>query len=35
MIGFKRKRIVITSPLDGVVIPISRLSDPVFSEDIL
>jgi len=35
MIGFWKKRIVITSPLDGVVVPVSRLSDPVFSGDVL
>jgi len=33
--GLKSKKIEIPSPLDGKVIPISGLSDPVFSDDIL
>ena len=35
MLGFKSKKIVIPSPLDGEVLQISKLSDPVFSEGIL
>ncbi|MDR2572109.1 MAG: PTS glucose transporter subunit IIA [Oscillospiraceae bacterium] len=35
MFGFKAKKIEIPSPLDGNVVPISELSDPVFSDDIL
>ena len=32
---FNKKNIIITSPMDGVVTSVSKLSDPVFSEDIL
>ena len=35
MFGFKSKNIIIPSPLDGNVIQISKLSDPVFSDDVL
>ena len=35
MFGFKKKGIVISSPLDGEVIAVSKLSDPVFKEDLL
>ena len=35
MFGKKSKIIEITSPLDGTVVPVSELSDPVFSDDIL
>ena len=35
MFGFKSKKIIIPSPLDGTVISVSKLSDPVFSDDIL
>jgi PTS system beta-glucosides-specific IIC component len=36
MFGFKKKSsIVIASPLDGSVVAVSKLSDPVFSDDIL
>ena len=35
MIGFGKKRIVITSPLDGVVVSISKVDDPVFSGNVL
>jgi len=31
----KKSSIVITAPLDGYVVPVAQLSDPVFSEDIL
>jgi len=31
----KKSSIVIASPLDGTVVPVSQLSDPVFSDDIL
>ena len=31
----KKKEIVIASPLNGVVIPVSEVSDPAFSEDVL
>ena len=33
--GFRKKGISIASPMDGVVVPVSELSDPVFKEDIL
>jgi len=33
--GIKAKKIIIPSPLDGNVIKISKLSDPVFSDDVL
>jgi len=35
MFGFKSKKIIIPSPLDGKVVPVAGLSDPVFSDDIL
>jgi len=35
MIGFGRKSITIASPMDGVVVSVTELSDPVFSTDIL
>lgn len=35
MLGFKSKKVIIPSPLDGKVIDIKKLSDPVFSDDIL
>ena len=35
MFGFKSKKIIIPSPLDGKVVPVNKLSDPVFSDDIL
>ena len=35
MFGFMKKSIIIASPMDGVVCPVTDLSDPVFSEDIL
>jgi len=35
LFGFKAKKIVIPSPLDGEVVPVAGLSDPVFSEGIL
>ncbi|MCL2086972.1 MAG: PTS glucose transporter subunit IIA [Oscillospiraceae bacterium] len=35
MFGFGKKNIVIASPMDGVVIPLSEISDPVFSQGIL
>ena len=35
MFGFNSKNIIIAAPMDGVVIPVSKLSDPVFSENIL
>jgi len=35
MFGLKSKEIIITSPLEGKVVPVSGLSDPVFSDDIL
>ncbi|MCL2821248.1 MAG: PTS glucose transporter subunit IIA [Oscillospiraceae bacterium] len=35
MFGLKSKKIIIPSPLNGDVIDISKLSDPVFSDDIL
>jgi PTS system beta-glucosides-specific IIC component len=31
----KKNNIVIKSPLDGVVVPVSELSDPVFSDDVI
>jgi len=31
----KKSSIVIASPVDGSVVPVSQLSDPVFSDDIL
>jgi PTS system beta-glucosides-specific IIC component len=31
----KKKEIVIASPLNGVVIPVSQINDPAFSEDVL
>ena len=35
MFGLKSKQIEIPSPLDGKVVPVTGLSDPVFSDDIL
>jgi len=35
MFGFGKKRVIIASPMDGVVIPVSKVNDPVFSEDVL
>ena len=35
MFRFGKKRIVIASPMDGIVMPVSQVSDPVFSKDIL
>ena len=35
MLGFRRKSIVVASPVDGAIISISKLSDPVFREDVL
>jgi PTS system beta-glucosides-specific IIC component len=36
MFGTKKKSsIVIKSPLDGIVVPASELSDPVFSDDVI
>ena len=35
MFGFGKKSIIIASPMDGAVVPVSELSDPVFSEDVL
>ena len=35
MLGLRKKRIVIMSPLDGLVVPITEVDDPVFSCDIL
>ncbi|MCL2125888.1 MAG: PTS glucose transporter subunit IIA [Oscillospiraceae bacterium] len=35
MLGFTRKRIVIAAPMDGIVIPITEVDDPVFSEEVL
>ena len=35
MLGFGKKRIIIASPLDGLVTAVSKLSDPVFSDDVL
>ena len=35
MFGFHKKSIIIASPMDGAVISISSVSDPVFSENIL
>jgi len=35
MFGFSKKHIIIMSPMDGEVVPITELSDPVFSGEIL
>ena len=35
MFGFGKKRIVIASPMDGVVVPVSKVNDAVFSDNIL
>ena len=35
MFGFGKKRLVIASPIAGVVMPISKVNDPVFSADVL
>ena len=35
MFGFGKKRIVIASPMDGIVMPVSKVNDAVFSEDVL
>ena len=35
MFGLHAKNIVIESPLDGAVVPVSKVCDPVFSEDVL
>ncbi|MCL2053782.1 MAG: PTS glucose transporter subunit IIA [Oscillospiraceae bacterium] len=35
MFGLGKKSIVISSPMDGTVIPLSKVSDPVFSQGIL
>ena len=35
MFGFGKKNIVIASPMNGAVISVSELSDPVFSEDVI
>jgi len=36
MLGIKKKNsIVIASPIDGSVLPVCEVSDPVFSEDVL
>ena len=36
MFGFGKKRIVvIASPMNGDVVPVSKINDPVFSEDVL
>ena len=35
MFGLGKKNIIVASPIDGTVVPVSELSDPVFSEDIL
>jgi PTS system beta-glucosides-specific IIC component len=35
MFGFNKKTIVIMSPMEGVVVPVSQVSDPVFSADVL
>jgi len=35
MFGFGKKHIIIASPMDGVVVPVSKVNDPVFNEDVL
>ena len=35
MFGFVKKRLVIASPMDGLVMSISKVNDPVFSGDVL
>ena len=35
MLGFGKKKTIISSPMDGEVIAVSKLSDPVFSGDLL
>ena len=35
MLGFGHKSVIIASPIDGSVVPVSQLSDPVFKEDVL
>ena len=35
MFGFNKKKMVIMSPIEGMVTPISQVSDPVFSGDVL
>ena len=35
MFKFGKRSIIIASPLDGAVVSVSELSDPVFSEDVL
>jgi len=35
MPGLGNKSVVIASPMDGVIVPVSKVNDPVFSEDIL
>jgi len=35
MFGFGKKSIVVAAPMDGAVVPVSKVNDPVFSGDVL
>jgi len=35
MFGFGKQSIVVASPMDGVVVSVSKVKDPVFNEDVL